>query len=114
MTTSGHVVDTLARRVLMAAFLYYRHDTSIMSDGEFDEECLRLATRWLALDPFLQWQFGSPHDLGAGAMHVKITKACEGGALAWAKRCLLTTLPPIADDEWNWDAVRQVRWVTAG
>ena len=105
-------IDTTARRVLMAAYLYYRHDTSIMSDGEFDEMCLRLARRWFVLDPFLKWQLGSAHDLGSGGAHLKITQACEGGALSWARRRLLTSLPPHGG-EWNWDDARAVHWITA-
>lgn len=113
MTTSGYVIDRVARRVLMAALLYYRHDISIMPDGDFDAMCLRLAHRWIALDPFLQWQLGSPHDLGAGGAHLKVTKACEGGALAWAKQRLLTTLPRATPGEWAWDEAMQVHWVSA-
>lgn len=114
MTTSGHVIDGLARRALMASLLYYRHATSIMPDSEFDDLCSRLAFRWRAIDPFLQWQMGSPHDLGAGGSHFKITKACEGGALSWARKRLLVSLPEVHPDEWNWDTTRRVRWVTVG
>ena len=34
-----------ARRVLMASFLYYRHDLSVMSDDDFDRACRFLARR---------------------------------------------------------------------
>lgn len=111
--SSGRVIDNMARKVLMASLLYYRHDTLIMPDGDFDRICLRLAVRWFALDPHLKWQMGSAHDLGAGGAHVKITKACEGGALAWAKTRLLTTLPALPDSEWKWDESRALHWASA-
>jgi hypothetical protein len=114
MSTSGLVIDQIARRVLMASILYYRHDVSVMSDGEFDEMCHRLAFRWLALDEWLRWQLGSSHDMGASGVHCKITQACEGGALAWAKKRLLVTLPRIPQEEWRWCEERSVYWTTAG
>ena len=107
------MIDYIARRVLMASYLYYRHDKSMMSDERFDEMCRTLAHRWLALDPLLQWQLGSAHDLGGGGAHCKITFACESGALSWAKEHLKVTLPLIPHDEFKFNAVFRVHWTYA-
>ena len=37
----------------------------------------------------------------------------SGGALAWAKTRLLTTLPALPDSEWRWDDSRALHWASA-
>ena len=85
-----------------------------MSDGEFDELAMRLAFRWMALDPLLRWQLGCAHDIAAGGSHCKITMACEGGAISWAERALLVTVAPTHPSDWTWNEEHQVHWVSAG
>jgi hypothetical protein len=44
-------LDLCARQIVVASYLYYRHDVSMMSDGEFDKMCQRVADNWDQLDP---------------------------------------------------------------
>ena len=110
------IIDGLARRVLMASWLYYRHDISVISDDEFDRSCQRLAFRWLALSPFLQWQLGSAHEIATSGYHCKITAPTEGGAIYWAWKALDISVPRVAQWDWRQDEIegRLVRWTEAG
>ena len=108
------VVETAARRVLVASLLYYRHDLSVVNDAEFDDECAFLARRWSALPALLQWQLGSAEAVAASGFRCRVTMATEGGARAWASRVLGTRPPFVPIGEWRWSELRQVRWVYAG
>ena len=105
-----------ARRVLMASFLYYRHDLSVMSDDDFDRACRFLARRWRALDDHLRWQLESPEAIAATGYHCRITMQCEGGATMWASRVGLGRIKRVPMSEWvrQFDEKRQVHWVYAG
>jgi DNA ligase-like, N-terminal NAD+-binding domain len=47
-------LDLCARQIVVASYLYYRHDHSFMTDGEFDKMCQRVADRWSGLSPLRQ------------------------------------------------------------
>lgn len=78
--------DLWARLITIACYLYYHHDISIMSDGDFDKMCVEVADKWEELSPIRQWQLGSPEELKATGYHVKITLAgIEAAAdLVWS------------------------------
>lgn len=82
--TGEESLDLIARKVLMASFLYYGLGESVISDDQFDKWCRKLAKRWDHLDEVRQWQLGgSPKDLLATAYHVRIAWATVYGALSW-------------------------------
>lgn len=114
MTAKPTVVNNIARRVLMASWLYYRHNEAVVGDDEFDAMCKTLARRWIALSPFLQWQLGSAEEIAASGFHCKITLACAGGAQMWAKTKLGVDIPVATPWNWIWDEERNVRWIEAG
>ena len=105
--------DLRARKVLMAALLYYRHSVSIMSDEEFDHTCARLARRWEVIDERYQWQLGSADELRATGHHFRITVATEGGARAWARDVLGLDPPQVPTTDWTWCPKRQLFWTRA-
>ena len=107
------LVDKTARRVLVASLLYYRHDLSVMSDGEFDAACRFLSKRWVALDGFRQWQLGSAEEIATTGYHCRVTMACEGAARVWA-RTAGSRIKLIPMSEWRWDEIRSVSWTYAG
>jgi len=107
----------LARRVIMASYIYYRHSETIVSDRKFDRWCQIVADEWDDLDRFLRWQLGTPQDIRATGMHVRVTLLAEHAAFAWFKERMgyrLKSSNAVAEDEWRWSEKRQVRWVPAG
>jgi hypothetical protein len=74
--------DLAARRVIIAAYLYYNHAAPVVSDEAFDKTCKYVANNWDRLEPIRQWQLGSPEDLLATGHHILITPAGEFAALA--------------------------------
>lgn len=108
-------LDLVARRVVMASFLYYSLDTSIVDDKTYDKWCRRLARRWDSLSRFHKWQLGSPEDIKATGYHVRITHAALGGARAWLQaegipvnRKFLYSTPP------EYSKRYRVQWWYAG
>ena len=49
-------VTHAARQIILSAYLYYRCDTNVIDDGEYDKLSLFVAENWDKLDPQLQWQ----------------------------------------------------------
>lgn len=68
----------------MSAVLYYRYDAPVLSDAEYDKLTREVAAGWYTLSEFRQWTLGgSKADFEATGFHLKITRACLGGALMW-------------------------------
>ena len=44
-----------ARLLIMSAYLYYRCDTNVIDDGEYDKLSLAVANNWDKLDPQLSY-----------------------------------------------------------
>lgn len=76
-------LDLTARKVIMSSMLYYGLDEPILSDGEFDEYCKRLAKEWDNLDNQRQFCLGSPEKISTSGFHVKVSMAAEMGAISW-------------------------------
>jgi hypothetical protein len=102
-----------ARKLIMAAYLYYRRSSPIMSDAQFDKLALGVAQRWEKLDPHLQWQLGGKLDIMTSGHHIKITKAGEAGALLWYKAVKGEEPHGESIENWIWDDGRQVHWESA-
>jgi hypothetical protein len=79
-------LDLIARQIVMAAYLYYRLDDPVLSDGDFDKLCQTAADRWDELDKFRQWQLGSAEAIRASGYQVRVTRLAEAGAWAWFKK----------------------------
>ncbi|UFK26734.1 hypothetical protein [Roseobacter phage RDJL6] len=84
-------IDLKARQVIMAAWLYYEKNVSLVSDAEFDSLCQQVAgeLEWLdamgecEIDPVRCVQLGSADELRSSGFHIQVTQASIGGACAW-------------------------------
>ena len=74
-----------ARLLIMSAYLYYRCDTNVIDDGEYDKLSLAVAKNWDKLDPQLQWQLVDPDAIRATGSGILITQMGVAAALAWYK-----------------------------
>ena len=70
----------------MSAYLYYRCDTNVIDDGEYDKLSLFVAENWDNLDPQLQWQLVDPDAIRATGSGILITQMGVNGALAWYRK----------------------------
>lgn len=75
-----------ARLLIMSAYLYYRCDTNVIDDGDYDKLSLAVAKNWNKLDPQLQWQLGDPESVRATGSGILITEMGVGAALAWYQK----------------------------
>ena len=76
-------VNHAARQIIMSAYLYYRCDTNVIDDGEYDKLSLFVAENWDKLDPQLQWQLVDPDAIRATGSGILITQMGMNAALAW-------------------------------
>ena len=76
-------VNHAARLLIMASYLYYRCDVSIMSDGDYDKLSLFIADNWDKLDKQLQWQLGDREAIRSTGMGILITQMGQNAAHAW-------------------------------
>ena len=72
-----------ARILIMSAYLYYRCDTNVIDDGDYDKISLYVAKNWDKLDPQLQWQLGDADSIRATGSGIIITQMGVNAALAW-------------------------------
>jgi hypothetical protein len=72
-----------ARLLIMSAYLYYRCDVSVMSDGDYDKLSLTIAKNWDKLDEQLQWQLGDREAIKSTGMGILITQMGMGAAHHW-------------------------------
>lgn len=102
-----------ARKLIMAAYLYYRRASPVLDDGQYDQLAIGIVKRWDKLDPHIQWQLGSKIELLSSGHHIRVTKASEAGACLWhhaVKGCA-----PHGDpiDDWIWDECKELSWARA-
>ena len=79
-------VNQVARLLIMSAYLYYRCDSPVISDGEYDKLSLYVAEHWEELDEQLQWQLGDADAIRATGMGILITQMGMGAAHHWHKK----------------------------
>jgi hypothetical protein len=105
--------DLAARKIIVAAYMYYVLDDSPMDDGEYDKLSQYVADHWDQLDLVRQWQLGSPGDIRASGMSIKFTviAVCAARELFWKrnKRCSDYPYP----HKWKTDRTMKLRYVTA-
>ncbi|SDK38488.1 DNA ligase LigA-related protein [Bradyrhizobium ottawaense] len=109
--TSLADLDWHARRIVVASYLYYRHDLSMMPDHEFDNICQVVADGWRGLSPLRQFMLESPGAIRASGFHVKVTWMAEAGAFAWMRENRQrenVDRGPVS--QWNFDKTHQVHW----
>ena len=87
-------VNHAARLLIMAAYLYYRCDVAIMSDGDYDKLSLAVAKNWDKLDEQLQWQLGDREAIKSTGMGVLITQMGMNAAHAWYRDKKRVSLKP--------------------
>ena len=75
-----------ARLLIWSAYLYYRCDTNVIDDGEYDKLSLYVAKNWNKLDTQLQWQLVDADAIRATGSGILITQMGVGAALAWYKK----------------------------
>ena len=78
-------VNRAARMLIMSSYLYYRCDSPVISDSEYDKLSLYVAKRWDELDEQLQWQLGDPESIRATGSGIIITQMGQGAAHFWYK-----------------------------
>lgn len=84
-------IDLKARQIIMASWLYYEMNVSIMTDAEFDAMSQQVAAEieWFdamgecGIQPVRLVQLGEADALRASGYHIKITQQGIGGAVAW-------------------------------
>ena len=86
-------MDLKARKIIMASWLYYERNISLISDAEFDSLCKVVAgeLEWLdamgecEIDPVRCIQLGSAEELRTSGYHIRVTQLSVSGACAWYK-----------------------------
>ena len=74
--------DLAARRIIIAAYLYYERASPIVSDAAYDQLSRFVADNFEWLEPIRQFQLGSPREIRASGSHIKITQWGESAACA--------------------------------
>lgn len=75
--------DLAARRLMMAAFLYYQCDTPVLSDAENDELVKYVAHNWDYIPAEYQERMDSADAILATTHHVMISRQTYDAALLW-------------------------------
>lgn len=102
-----------ARKLIMAAYLYYRRASPIIDDASYDKLAIGIVKRWDKLDEHLQWQLGSKIELLSSGHHIRVTKQAEAAACLW-HFAIMGHIPHGHDiNDWIWDEERQLSWARA-
>lgn len=79
-------LDLCARLVIMASYLYYRHDANMMADDEFDTHCRRLSRNFHLLDDTRQFCLGDAQAIRSSGYHVLVTMHAQDACLHYARK----------------------------
>lgn len=77
-------LDLCARLVVMASYLYYRHDESMMSDEEFDQHCVRLSKNFDRLSDVRKFCLGDARSIRSSGYHVYVTVLAQDACIWYA------------------------------
>ena len=96
------VPDLAARKIIVAAYIYYCLDHNIMSDAEYDKLSQYVADNWDKLAPARQWCLGSADQTRASGFHIRFTRyAVSAARQAYAKdRGRNPTHPYPEEEDW--------------
>jgi NAD-dependent DNA ligase len=75
-----------ARLLIMSAYLYYRCDSPVLTDDEYDKLSMYVAKHWDKLTPQLQWQLGDPDAIRATGSGILITQMGQSAAHNWHQK----------------------------
>jgi NAD-dependent DNA ligase len=79
--------DLKARKLLMSSYLYYQHDTSVLSDGEYDALSKEVADLVAAgggeIHKDRLAQLGSADEIRASGVHMIYTDMAANAAASW-------------------------------
>jgi hypothetical protein len=106
-------LDLAARRVAIASYLYYRHDTSMMSDSDFDQLCNQVADNWELLSPLRRFMLGSPEEIRASGYHVLMTDHAISSAHSWLRENNLSgNVNAGAPTQYKFSKEHQLHWTS--
>lgn len=77
--------DYAARKVLIAAYIYYVLDDNIMSDERYDRLSRYVCRHWDELNPDRQWCMVDKQQTASTGMHFRFSSACASAALNYYK-----------------------------
>ncbi|MGX9944815.1 DNA ligase LigA-related protein [Bradyrhizobium denitrificans] len=103
-------LDLWARQAVIASLLYYRHDHSFMSDGDFDKLCQRIADAWDDLSQVRKFMLGSPGEIRSSGFHVKVTVAAENAAYQWMVQQRVRPSVVGRINNWTFDEKHRLHW----
>lgn len=105
--------DLAARKIIVAAYMYYVLDDGPITDHEYDALSQYVADNWGQLDPVRQWQLGDPGSTRASGAHFKFTVMSVDAArhlyFERNKECSQYPYP----HKWKSDRKMKLRYVTA-
>ncbi|WP_316207347.1 DNA ligase LigA-related protein [Bradyrhizobium sp. SZCCHNR3118] len=107
---AGPSLDLCARQIVIASLLYYRHDQSFMSDGEFDKMCQRVSKEWSKLSPLRKFMLGSAEAIRASGFHVKVTVMAEDSAYGWMQNNRVKPSDAGRIRSWTWNDTHRLHW----
>lgn len=93
--------DWAARRVIVAAFLYYVLDEPCMDDAEYDRLSRYVAKHWDELAWERQWACKSPEAIKSSGAHIRFTSLAACAALNRYKYITGVSLRWHPDMEWK-------------
>lgn len=73
--------DFAARKIIVAAFLYYVMDSPTMSDAEYDRLSKIVADGWDEISKDRQWALGDPDTIRNKGNHIRFSSHAVGAAL---------------------------------
>jgi hypothetical protein len=87
--------DYIARKVLIAAYIYYVLDDNIMSDERYDRLSRYVVRHWDELHPDRKWCMQDPDETYSSGNHFRFSSACASAALNYYKykRGIFLTFP---------------------
>jgi hypothetical protein len=105
-------LDLAARQVVVASYLYYRHDQSMMSDGEFDALCRRLSRNFKLLQPIRRFQLRSAEGIASSGFGVRVTVLAERAAYAWMRTNGFEPSDAGPIRKWTWSDNHNLHWAS--
>ena len=106
--------DLAARRILMAAYMYYNcNESSRLSDTEYDQLSGYVADNWDQLDPVRKWQCGTPEETRATGCHFKFTAYCISAARQDMFDRGIQNVPLPDDSMFAYDKAIKLRYINA-
>lgn len=75
-----------AKKLIMSAYLYYRCDVSVLSDGDYDKLSVHVYDHWDELTDQLKWQLGDREGVRSTGIGILITQLGQDAAHSWYRQ----------------------------